>query len=306
MEEPNVDNNESEEILSSALDAMVGNENAGADTDTEELAATEGSATEGASEPEDTEEVNAEGEQTPDPEDDSEDPLELTEAEYDTPILLGDQQITIGQLVEAYNNQGEPERIAKERAEIEQAKAEVEALKSESGFVQHAAVPHKLLTEYLKPKVEAGELPAEIYQGIAQVFSDAIEQGLYDPKTLEFQAQQAATERTAAQKEAELAEREQAAKTRMDLAEVVAMHKGELSDTDKKAMMDIVQSHFDKSGEVLSLQDAYKKAKTSGKLGAAPKSKQKLAERIRKKPTAVKGIDDASTLDAKLNRLLVG
>lgn len=285
------------------LQAMFESENVETETETEDDQVIEDSAIEeGATDDIDAVEIEEEGEQTLEQEDEA---LEITEAEYDTAVKIGDNELTIGQLVEAYNNQGEPERIATERAALDQERQALDAIKEQYGYTKHAEVPHQFLTEYLKPLAEAGTIPVSVYNGVAQAFAEAIENGEYNPAEYEQRAQEAAAKQEREALENSIAQREQQATMQMELAKVVAAHKGELAETDKEAIMATVQAEYDKTGKVLSLVDAYTKAKAAGKIGKAPASKPKLAQRLRSSKSAKPSASNkAESLDIALQRLM--
>jgi hypothetical protein len=222
--------------------------------------------------------------------------LDVDDTQLDTKLKWGENPVTLRELREAYESRTMPEVLAKERQEVEAAKKAIEDERSKAAYVKSYDIPHKFLTEALRPMVEKGTLPPEIYTGIQRVFAEAIETGVYDPKSYESKAAEALQraelekERKALQTEARNAQLQVQVATVIasypELAQPGANGIKALRPEASQKILDYVKGHYSKTGQLLDITEAAAQLVKTGAFAKPQQTRKQLADHFRKQQPA--------------------
>lgn len=222
--------------------------------------------------------------------------LDVDDTQLDTKLKWGENPVTLRELREAYEQRTHPEVLAKERQELQSARQALEAERSNAAYVKSYDIPHKFLTESLKPMVEKGVLPASIYKGIQQVFAEAIETGEYDPTAYETKAAQAAQQAELERERERLQTESRNAQLQVQVATVMASYPDltatgadgikSLRPEVSQKILDYVKQNYSKTGQILDITQAAAQLVKTGAFAKPQPTRKQLADHFRKQQPA--------------------
>lgn len=214
------------------------------------------------------------------------DALNLADFDPEQLLAIGDETFSLADLREIYENRTASTVLEQQRAELAKLQKDLEAQKQSHSYLEHFDLPHQFLNEVLPRWIENGAMSQDAASRFVESFNGLISEGLYDMDKVSSVAEKRKAEAELARREQELEAKARQAEIQIELAHAASKY-GELTDEIKQDALGVIESNYNRTGELMSLTKAFEVLEGQGRFKKAPPTRAKLADSLRRSGTVV-------------------